>query len=249
MEATKENKIIGIGSIITIHDFDFDEDNTYTIVSAKTGQDNELAYDCDLGKSIIGKTVGDKVTVKANEEYEIEVLSVDNSNITEVETYRSTFFCFQGKEWQNELSQGYIFALSDGISHHERLRDVRKGDIIFHGGMQGILAISVAEGQYTLEDFPKCHYLAEELKDKKGLMVHTKYYILEHPIITYEYIEDIKRLQGNHDGKGYPFNKNGKGNEGYLFNLNINLARFFMEEILQRNQFLNSEDFVQDLLK
>jgi len=249
MEATKDNKIVGVGSIVTIHDCDFDEDNTYTIVSAKTGQDNELTHDCALGKSILGKTVGDKVIVKANEEYEIEILSVDNSNITETETYRSTFFCFQGQEWQNELTKGYIFALSDGISHHERLRDVRKGDIIFHGSMQGILAISVAEGPYFMTEFPKCHHMADKLQNLQGLMVKTKYYILKHPIITSQYTEEIIKFQGNHDGKGYPFNKNGKGNEGYLFNFNINLARFFMKKILQNNQFLINEDFVQDLLK
>jgi hypothetical protein len=79
-------------------------------------------------------------------------------------------------------------------------------------------------------------------------MVKTKYQLLNWSIITTEYTKEIIRLQGDHEGKGYPFNKNGKGNEGYLFNLNKSLAKFFMEEIIKCNPFMKEKDYVKDLL-
>lgn len=197
----------------------------------------------------MGKTVGEKVVVKADVEYEVEILAVDNSMVQAEKTYRNTFFCFQGKQWQNEISTGYIFALSDGISHHERLCSVKKEDIIFHGSKQGILAVSIAEDRCFLEKRPKEHYLANDKKDAEGLMIKTKYQLLKKPINTCYYKKEIIKLQGNHEGKGYPFDKNGEGNQGYLFNLNKSLAKFFMEEIIKRNPFMKEKDYVKDLLK
>lgn len=250
MKSTKENKIIGVGSVVEIYDFDLDEKSSFTIVSIKTGKPNELSFDCALGKSLLGKTVGERVVVKADEEYELEILTVDNSMVQAEKIYRNTFFCFQGKQFFHEYKGGYIFAgLNPSISHHNRLRTVKEGDIIFHGDMQGVLAISVAEGRCFVAKRPQEHYLANDKKDAEGLMVKTKYQLLKSPIITFEYTKEIIRLQGDHEGKGYPFNKNGKGNEGYLFNLNKSLAKFFMEEIVKYNPFMGEKDYVQDLLK
>lgn len=170
--------------------------------------------------------------------------SVPKSNI-----HRNTFFCFQNKQWKNEISSGYIFALSDGISHHERLRSVKEGDIIFHGSMQGILAVSTAEGKSFFEQRPKGHYGANDKKDAEGLKIKTKYQLLNYPIITSYYKKEIIAIQGDHKGKGYPFDKNGEGNQGYLFNLNKELAKFFMQEIIKRNPFMKDKDYVKDLLQ
>ena len=249
MKATKENKIIGIGSTVTIFDLDLREQQVYKIVSSKTGKQEELSFDSKLGEALLGKTIGDKVLVKAKEEYEIKILSVDNSNVQIKKSYRNTFFCFQGKQWENEISSGYIFALSDGFPHHERLRSLKKGDIIFHGSMQGIIAISIVEEEFVLEKRPDEHCLANDNKDAKGLMVKTKYQLINHPIATFRYKKEIINLQGNHEGKGYPFDKNGEGNQGYLFNLNTSLAKFFMEEIVKRNSFLEQKDYVKNLLQ
>ena len=246
MKNTQDNNMISIGSIVDIYDYEEQEKVTYSIVSDKSGTPNEILQDSVLGKSLLGKTIGEKVIVNATSPYEIEILSVDNSNVLNEEVPVNAYLCFQGKEWLNELSKGYIFALSDGIPHHERLRELKKGDIILHGGMQGILAISIVNGEYLWEDFPEEHFMSHIHKGKKGLLVKTNYTILKNPIITYKYIEDIKRLQGYHEGKGYPFNKNGKGNEGYLFNLNNELAKFFLNEIIKVNPFVIAN---QDIVK
>ena len=45
------------------------------------------------------------------------------------------------------------------------------------------------------------------------------------------------------------FNKNGTGNQGYLFNMNMGLAKFFMKEIIKVNPYFKEEVFVKELLK
>lgn len=250
MKATKENKIIGIGSVVEIYDCDLAEKNSFTIVSIKIGKPNELSFDCTLGKSLLGKTVGERVVVKADVEYEVEILAVDNSMVQIEKTYRNTFFCFQGKQFFHECKGGYIFALSNtSNAHWNRLQEVREKDIIFHCDMQGILAISIASGKCFMAKRPTEHLLATDKKDMEGLMVKTDYQLLKTPIIISYYKKEIVAFQGDPEGKGYPFNKNGGGNQGYLFNLNKGLAKFFMDEIIKRNPFMREKDYVKDLLQ
>ena len=250
MKATKENKVIGIGSVVEIYDCDLEENSSFVIVSIKTGKANELAFDSALGKSLLGKTVDEIVGVKADEEYEVKILAVDNSNVQAEKTYRNTFFCFQGNQYQAECYGGYIFALSGkGVASWERLLEVKEGDIIFHCEEQKIKAVSIADSKPFITDRPKCHYLANNYPDNTGRMVETKYQLLNHLISTACYKKEIIAFQGNPNGKGYPFNVNGTGNQGYSFNLNKPLARFFMEEIIKRNPFMKDKDYVKDLLQ
>jgi hypothetical protein len=55
-------------------------------------------------------------------------------------------------------------------------------------------------------------------------------------------------LQGDTQGRGYPFNKNGTGNQGYLFNLNKELAKFFLNKIIQRNPSVKNINYLNDIL-
>ena len=161
---------------------------------------------------------------------------------------RKIYYCFQGKQFVNEASRGYIFALDKPFHHWARLKELKKGDIIFHGTEQGIVAISIVEERYTYGKRPKEHYLANDFKDATGLMVKTQYDFIDKPILTIEYIQEINQFQGNHRGKGYPFNKNGTGNQGYLFNLNGKLAQFFMAEIIKRNPSMADREYAKVLL-
>lgn len=249
MKATKENKMIGVGSVVEIYDFDLEEKNSFTIVSIKTGKPNELSFDCALGKSLLGKTVGERVVVKADEEYEVEILTVDNSMVQAEKIYRNTFFCFQGDQYQYESRDGYIFALPNkGVPSWERLKNVKEGDVIFHCDDKKIKAIGIAKGTACICERPKVHYKANPYLDKTGLRIEISYDILNDYIITSNYRKEIVVLQGDPTDKGYPFNKNGSGNQGYLFNLNKSLAKFFMEEIIKCNPFMKEKDYVKDLL-
>ena len=90
LDASKENKIIGIGSIVAIYDFEFEEKNTYRIIWGNCSNDDELSSDSVLGRTLLGQTVGDKVVIYAEFPYEIKILEVDNSNLsikTEKEKY------------------------------------------------------------------------------------------------------------------------------------------------------------------
>ena len=162
---------------------------------------------------------------------------------------RSIYLCFQGKQLVNEYDGGYIFAgLDPSIPHWRRLRDVKEGDLIFHASTQGILAISTANGKCFVSKRPREHYLANDRPDMEGLMVKLSYILLKNPILHCNYKSTIIELQGDTKGKGYPFNYKGGGNQGYLYNLNKELAKFFMNEILKVNPHLAGEDFVKELL-
>jgi hypothetical protein len=89
MKAIKENKIVDIGSVVEIYDCDLEEKSIFTIVSIKTGKNNEISFDCALGEALLGKAVGERVVVKADEQYEVEILTVDNSNVQAEKTYTS----------------------------------------------------------------------------------------------------------------------------------------------------------------
>lgn len=74
---------ICIGSIVTIYDREEEEQATYEIISnkkEKTGA-SELVFDSALASSLIGHTMGEVVTVKADQEYEVEIIKIDNSNV------------------------------------------------------------------------------------------------------------------------------------------------------------------------
>ena len=245
-----KNKRVGIDSVVEIYDFDLEEKCSFKIVTTKTGRPDELSYNCVLGKSLLGKTIGEKVVVKADEEYEVEILSIDNSQVQVEGIYRNTFFCFQGKQYENEVEGGYIFAgANHNIPHWDRLREVKVGDVIFHCYRQYIVALSIVTRECRIEKRPIEHYLATDIPDMEGYMVKMKYVKLQRPLAVFRYKSEIIQIQGDHTGKGYPFNKNGEGNQGYLFNLNKKLAKFFTEKIVKYNPFMGEKDYVQDLLK
>ena len=75
-----EKDIISVNSIVTIFDKDLNEISTYKIVQEKPGLD-EISYSCALAKAIIGHSCGETIMVKAEVEYEIQIVGVDNSDI------------------------------------------------------------------------------------------------------------------------------------------------------------------------
>ena len=164
-------------------------------------------------------------------------------------TYKSIFFCFQGKQRYNESNGGYIFASADpSIPSHALFRRVKEGDIIFHAAGGEIFAMSIAKGACIETKRPISDVLPGEDPNGVGIMVKAEYTNLKFPIYHGNYKKEIIKLQGYAEGKHYPFNKKGTGNQGYLFNLNKDLAKFFMEEIIKVNPHLATSIFAQELL-
>ncbi|PZD97584.1 transcription elongation factor GreA [Paenibacillus sambharensis] len=60
-------EIVGVGSIVVLHDIEFDEKIEYTLVGPAEANvaDNRISYESPLGKELLGKKVGDKVSVNA----------------------------------------------------------------------------------------------------------------------------------------------------------------------------------------
>ena len=73
--------LVCINSIVTIFDLDLEEEITYSIVAGNKGKDDDLSCDSALGKALLGKKQGEIVLVKAEEEYNVQILEIDNSNV------------------------------------------------------------------------------------------------------------------------------------------------------------------------
>ncbi len=151
---------------------------------------------------------------------------------------RNVFWCFQGIQYHNEFAGHYIFAGKDpSVSHWARLRQVKEGDLIIHACGGEIKSVSIAKSGCYEAPRPTVHFgMAFPENNKTGLKVDTEYKPLLYTLPLSNYRTDIVRLQGAFiQGKGYPFNKNGNGNQGYLFSMNKGLIDFFLGEVIKRN--------------
>lgn len=162
---------------------------------------------------------------------------------------RMTFFVFQGSMYEEECRGGYIWAPvanKEGLTQHhwDRLLDVRPGDVIFHGFDGYIQAISTARGE-CYDCIQPEELRSEDLWEPEGRRVDCEYIQIHHPIKTALVQDDILRFS---NVKYSPFNKYGTGNQGYLFELNKELARIFLRETVKRNPLIGDIDYVQELL-
>ena len=162
---------------------------------------------------------------------------------------RMTFYVFQGSTFDKESRGGYIWApltsKDGGTPHHwTRLLDVQEGDVIFHGYNGHVHAISVARGK-CYECVQPTELRTEDLWELEGRRVDCEYIVLEHPIKTADYRYDILRLC---NVKYAPFDKDGNGNMGYLYELNRELAQIFLQGLTKANPTIQNVGYVVDLL-
>lgn len=162
---------------------------------------------------------------------------------------RMTFYVFQGGTFDRESRGGYIWApissKDGGMPHHwTRLLDVRPGDIIFHGYNAHVQAISVARGE-CYECAQPAELRTEDLWEQAGRRVDCEYIVLDRPIKTADYRDDILRLC---NVKYAPFDKDGNGNMGYLYELNRELAQIFLKGVVKANPSLAAVDYITSLL-
>lgn len=156
---------------------------------------------------------------------------------------RAIFYVFQSnKEFPQELHEGVIKAPYADKGMHEphhwtRLTKVKEGDIILHGVSGFILAISEAKGP--------CYDFSYN-NGKQGRKVDCKYYRLEVPLVTAKFKNQIKHFCSNLDYQ--PFNKNGTGNQGYLFDICREVATLFITDIVKHNVRLQTIPFINDIL-
>lgn len=162
---------------------------------------------------------------------------------------RMTFFVFQGNTYEQGSRGGNIWAPisnkeGDTFHHWDRLMDVRPGDIILHGCNGYVQAVSTAVGECYVCNQPD-ELRSEDLWDLEGRRVDCDYTPIKFPIKTADFVNDILRLC---NVKYAPFNKDGGGNMGYLFELNRELARIFLQASVKSNSYLEDVDYIRELL-
>ena len=76
----KNKNVIKLGSKVKILDLSENEEAEYTIVGTVEADpfNGKISYESLLATSIIGAKVGDRITVKTQEPYEVEILFIEN---------------------------------------------------------------------------------------------------------------------------------------------------------------------------
>ena len=79
IEENDDNTSVHIGSSVTVHDFDFDEDITYSIMGTTEvdPMKNIISNESPVGAALLGRKKGDTVSVKAPDgEYKLKILQI-----------------------------------------------------------------------------------------------------------------------------------------------------------------------------
>ena len=127
----------------------------------------------------------------------------------------------QGGTYKYERDAGYIWApatsrIGRSVSHHQAVRNLHPGDVIFHYSQGAVLAVSQVRSTYVDATRPS---QASELRwETEGYLVETDYSDLDQPIP----LQDIP-LSWRAVDNG-PFTRNGTVKQGYLFPVTYQFA-------------------------
>lgn len=147
------------------------------------------------------------------------------------------FFVYQNKSYYEENAGGYLWApqrnkAGHRVSHWEKMRSVKQGDVIIHSYHQQIRAISIAQTDAYVAERPS--ELSAEWQ-AEGWRVDTEYKPFEQYILTSDYKDELLRMQPTKDA---PLNCRGTGNTGYLYEANQEMFDFILEKTasIQKNK-------------
>ena len=159
------------------------------------------------------------------------------------------FYVFQGDTFEIESHGGFIWAPQHSQSgskvfHWDNMLLVRKGDIVLHGCNGYVVAVSIAVSDCYDCNRPK-ERTFEDSWNNKGRRVDLKYSTFSNPVKTSDFNYEILKYC---KAKYSPFDKDGNGNMGYLFEINRELARVFLQAAVRSNPYLSDLDYVKDLL-
>ncbi len=160
-----------------------------------------------------------------------------------------TYFVFMGPYFEPEVERGLIWtpyydAGGNSKFTWDNIENIRKGDILLHDSAGCIKAISIAK-----DSFKDCaNPLLEQGADPiytKGRKVDCDYTVLKNPIATSDFHDEIiKYCQVKYS----PFDKDGNGNLGYLYDIDVKLMSIFVKAIVEKNEEVKNLDYVQWLL-
>ena len=155
--------------------------------------------------------------------------TADNTYKTACENRPNFFYVFQNLSYMKELSAECLFCPHSPDNHTypfwESIGDVRKGDVIFHEFKGSVVAISEAQSEARNANKP---YDLD--KPEAGRVLNTLYVVLQNQVEPCFLKEELLPAQPEKLG---PFDRNGKGKEGYLFNFNDECAKIIINGILK----------------
>lgn len=257
-----KHKTLGIGVVSA-------QDDKYITVDFPT-KSSKFMYPAAFEKFLVPvdadvlKAINDEIAAAkaAEEQAKLEALKAQASSsksssiskaykpVARVAGASLPYLVFQGGTYSEEFSGQFIWApkytKGGGTCHHwERLMEIREGDLIFHCADGYIQAISRAKGACTDSARPDKTTGDWTMWEKDGRRVDCEYHQLKKPIKHGAYKDTIVQYC---NVKYAPFDKDGNGNMGYLFDLNKDLAVFFMNEIIKKNPEVIDLDYVKFLL-
>lgn len=163
-----------------------------------------------------------------------------------------TYLVFQGGTFDEESTGQFLWAPKankDGYQFHHwnRMMDVREGDVILHCSNGYIKAISRAKGSCVDSAKPELSARNEEWEqwETDGRRLDCEYHILKNPIKHGDFKDDILRYC---NVKYAPFDKDGNGNMGYLYDIVPELAKIFVKAAAKKNTEIIDLDFLRFLL-
>lgn len=155
------------------------------------------------------------------------------------------YFVFQNLNFEHESTRGYLWCPyidRRGVKHFywDNIEKLKIGDILLHGANQKIVGISIVVDEcfnaIRSEERIRKGINASDIENRKteiGRQVNTKYIKFLNPIKTKDISDEIIKYCIN--DKYAPFDKNGKGKNGYIFNLNSSLFNIFLDKIIEQN--------------
>lgn len=157
------------------------------------------------------------------------IQTADNTYKTACENRPNFFYVFQNLSYMKELSAECLFCPHSPDNHTypfwESIGDIRKGDVIFHEFKGSVVAISEAQSEARNANKP---YDLD--KPEAGRVLNTLYVVLQNQVEPFSLKEELASAQPEKLG---PFDKNGKGKEGYLFNFNDECSKIIINGILK----------------
>ncbi len=154
----------------------------------------------------------------------------------------NSFIVMQGDTYVVEKEAGVIWSPKEDKGGHEphswkRMKEVKKGDPIFHYVKGEIVAVSLAKSDCVEEARPST--LWHQTVADKGYLVALEYHELDVPLNVREQFEEISPLLPL---KYAPFQLDASGNPGYLYPCHEALTIKLLELISESNFYRINEE-------
>ena len=160
-----------------------------------------------------------------------DVLSSIGKSIVFADKTQRLFMVHQGKTYYEESTGGFIWAPVSGIHHHERVNEIHKGDIIFNYANGALQSLSEALSDCFFS--PRPQGLSGHGWDNIGYRVQLRYHNLSASLA----FDNIRQQIINNRAHIYSsFDVYGNACQGYMYELEIEIARLIKAEILKSNQ-------------